>query len=143
MNLRITFFIIFQIIAWSIYLNSERDPSSPEMFSKSQMTVDILEQPNSKFASISDIDNPYKLVLRNDGFFTKINPDQSELNGLWDIDYDIPTIILKLPHGDFEYKILAESNQSIELELINGLDVIQAMNIDVDQPSKLFSTLNN
>lgn len=141
MNLRITFFIIFQIIAWSIYLNSESDPSSPEMFSKSQMIVDILEQPNSQFASINDSNNPYKLVLRNDGFFTKINSDQSELNGLWDIDYDIPTIILKLPQGNFEYKILAESNESIELELINGLDVIQAMTTNTDMPSKLFSTL--
>ncbi len=141
MNLRITFFIVFQIIAWSIYLNSESDPSSPEMFSKSQMIVNILEQPNSQFASINETNNLYKLVLRNDGFFTKINSDQSELNGLWDIDYDIPTIILKLPQGDFEYKILAESNESIELELINGLEVIQAMNNNTNIPARLFSTL--
>jgi len=142
MSLRITLFVVFQIIAWSIFLNSESDPSSPEGFSKSQKVVEILEQPNSQFASINNTNSLYKLVLRNDGFFTKINSDQTVSNGLWDINYDIPTIILKLPQGEFEYKILAESNESMELELIHDLEVIQAMNIKTNSPSKLFSTLD-
>ena len=141
MNLRITFFILFQIVAWSFYLNTESNPSEIEMLSKSQKTIEILEQPNSNFASIGDTNSPYKLVLRNDGFFTKINSDQTILNGLWDIDYNIPTIILKLPQGNFEYKILANSNESVRLELIDGYDVIQAMNRGSEQPPKLFSTL--
>lgn len=122
MRSRILFFMFFQIVAWWLYFHWDRNFVEPAV-SKSQKILQVVEVASTTPMQIRNGEEIYKLVLRNDGFFTKINLDRSIENGLWLLNYDIPSIILKSPVAEYKYRIIDDSDETLQLELINTHEI--------------------
>lgn len=80
----------------------------------------------------------YSLILRNDGFFTRLNADQTRESGLWKVDYTEHAIILIGPWGEHRYRILDEGNDQIQVSLIGSDELAGKM--DVKDRNMLFSS---
>lgn len=140
MKIRILMFFVFQVVAWSLYFNWDTAKSINFSSSQASKTLQVVEMGSIQEAStLSDNDLLYQLVLRTDGIFTKFNDDQSVENGVWRINYDIPSIILKSPQVDYKYRILQASDDQLQLELINYHEILEAKK-PKDESRTLFST---
>ena len=141
MKFRLTLFFVFQVVAWTTYFNWEATSSDQDIAGKTEKVLQVKEMSAGQFVSFGNQKELYKLILRDDGFFTKINTDQSVENGLWSVNHEIPSLILKSPNGNMKYRILNESSESIQVELMNQHELIQTNNVQ-ETERKLFSTIN-
>jgi hypothetical protein len=141
MKFRFTVFIVFQVFAWTTYFNWEPGTPDQDTDRKAEKIVEILEMSSSQFASYGSENELFRIILRNDGFYTKINNNKSVENGLWIVDYNIPSLVLKMPTGNQKYKILEDSPGRLQVELINAQKLIQVNKEDEKEP-KLFSSVN-
>ena len=73
-------------------------------------------------------DHTYRLDLRNDGIYTRRAGNQFLEAGLWHINYDIPSLILQAPGMEYRYRILGTTENTLEIELINTHEILQARN---------------
>jgi hypothetical protein len=141
MKFRLTLFFVFQVVAWTTYFNWETTSSDQDIAGTTEKVLQVKEMSAGQFVSFENHQAFYKLILRDDGFFTKINTDQSLENGLWAVNHEIPSLILKSPKGDMKYRILDKSGESIQVELMNNLEFIQTSNVQ-ETERKLFSSVN-
>ena len=130
-------FFIFQIIAWILFFNWEG--YRYQYNETSEKIIQVVENPVSRITANQSNLNMYQLVLRNDGFFTRINHDLTKENGIWSINYDIPSIIFKSSMGEYNYRILENSSESIQLELINAHEIVKDRKTNKDNTTTLFS----
>ena len=114
MKFRITLFFVFQVIAWTAYFNWESEVISPNAEGIAEKVVQVEEMSTNQFTSIKTQKELYNIILRNDGFFTKINTDKSLETGLWSVNYNIPSLVLKSAMGDQKYRILDKSYNGSE-----------------------------
>jgi len=133
MKFRITLFFVFQVIAWTAYFNWESDVISPDAEGIAEKVVQVEEMSANQFASIKTRKELYKIILRNDGFFTKINTDKSLETGLWYVNYNIPSLVLKTALDNQEYRILDNTEGVIQIELLNSEELLQASNTDIKE----------
>ena len=133
MKFRITLFFVFQVIAWTVYFNWESDVISADARGIAEKVVQVEEMSANQFASIKTQKELYKIILRNDGFFTKINTDKSLETGLWSVNYNIPSLVLKSALGDQEYRILDNTKGVIQIELLNSEELLQASNTEIKE----------
>jgi len=141
MKFRLTIFFIFQVVAWTVYFNWETSMDGQNITVRTEKVLQVEEMSASQFASLNTRKALYKIILRNDGFFTKINADQSVENGLWALDHAIPSLVLRSPAGNQKYRIIEDSPEFIQVELMNPHDLIQTKNIEEEEPT-LFSSVN-
>jgi hypothetical protein len=141
MKFRLTLFIVFQIVVWTTYFNWKSSTSDQDISGRMEKVLRVEEISAGEFVSIGNHQDLYKLILRDDGFFTKINKDQSVENGLWSVNYEVPSLILKSPRGNSKYRILNESGESVQVELMNQHEFIQTSNVQKSE-NKLFSSIN-
>jgi len=141
MKFRLTLFFVFQVVAWTTYFNWETFSSGQDISGKIEKVLQVKEMSAGQFVSFGNQKELYKLILRNDGFYTLINTDQSVENGLWVVNHEVPSLILKSPKGNLKYRILDESSESIQVELMNNLEFIQTSNVQ-ETERKLFSSVN-
>ena len=139
MRLRILFFLVFQVVAWTIYFNSGKTKDTGV-----QRTLQVKEiKGEDSNVRFNEIDS-YKLVLRNDGLFTKVMNDHVVESGLWSVNYDIPSLILKSPLKEYKYKIVKNDGTDLEIMLINQHEIEavaeKGNNKAID---KLFSSVKN
>jgi len=132
---------VFQVVAWTAYFNWGTSSGEMDLAGRIEKVLQVEEMSASQFASIETPKELHQLILRNDGFFTMINKDQSVENGLWTVNYEIPSLVLKSPHGDQKYRILEDSDEYLQVELMNVHEVIQTKNTQESEP-KLFSAIN-
>ena len=139
MRLRILTFLVFQVVAWTIYFNSGKKNDTGL-----QRTLQVKEiKGEASNIRINDIDS-YKLVLRNDGLFTKVLNDQVVESGLWSVNYDIPSLILKSPSKEYKFKIVKYNGADLEIMLINQHEVENVAERGTKKAmDKLFSTAKN
>ena len=128
MRLRITIFILFQVLAWTIYFNWESAPDDKVFSARYEKSIQVEEKVTGQFASASAPGSLFRLILRNDGFFTRINFDQSVENGIWSVDHKIPTLILKSAHGNRQYHIIDQSPELLQVELMGSEKYVKAEN---------------
>jgi hypothetical protein len=140
MKFRITLFIVFQVIAWTAYFNWESEVISPNAEGIAEKVVQVEEMSTSQFTSIKTQLELYNIILRNDGFFTKINTDKSLETGLWSVNYNMPSLVLKSAVGDQKYRILDNSKGVVQLELLNSEELLQASNTEIKERT-LFSSV--
>ena len=107
MRIRFISFIVFQVLAWTLYFSWEM-PGLVEKDAK-QKFLNVAEVSPKQVSIQADRENIYGLLLRNDGFYTRYNHDQTLENGLWKINYELPAIILITPRGEHQYHILSNS----------------------------------
>jgi len=130
---------VFQVVAWTIYFNSGKTKDTGV-----QRTLQVKEikgeDTNVRF---NEIDS-YKLVLRNDGLFTKVMNDHVVESGLWSVNYDIPSLILKSPAKEYKFKIVKYNGADLEIMLINQHEIENvAENGNKKAMDKLFSSVKN
>ena len=114
MRLRILLFLVLQVVAWSLYFKS-----GGESESGSQHTLQVREIKGGEAeVNINEIDS-YRLVLRNDGLFSKLIENKIVESGLWSVNYDIPSLILKSPLKEYKFKIVKFNGADLEIMLIN------------------------
>ncbi len=140
MKFRITLFFIFQVIAWTAYFNWESDVISSDAEGIAEKVVQVEEMSANQFTSIKTRKELYKIILRDDGFFTKINTDRSLETGLWSVNYNIPSLVLKSALGDQEYRILDNTKGVIQIELLNSEELLQASNTEIKERT-LYSSI--
>ena len=133
MKFRLTLFFVFQVLTWTAYFNWESEELSPETEGLAEKVVQVEEMSANQFASIRTRKDFYKIILRNDGFFTKVNNDKSMESGLWTVNYKVPSIVLKSAAGDQKYKILDNSKGVLQLELLNSEELLQANNTEIKE----------
>lgn len=141
MKFRLTLFFVFQVVAWTAYFNWDSGPGNQNLADMSEKELQVQEMSTNQFTSIEAGKELYKLILRNDGFFTRINKDESVENGLWTVNYDVPSLVLKLPGGNLKYRILENTDAFLQVELMNTHELIQTSNT-VENDRKLFSAIN-
>ncbi len=118
MRFRILLFLGFQVVAWTIYFNSGKVKDDGL-----QRTLQVKEiKGEESNVKMNQIDS-YKLVLRNDGLFTKVLNDQVVESGLWSVNYDIPSLILKSPSKEYKFKIVKYNGADLEIMLINQHEI--------------------
>lgn len=139
MRLRILVFLAFQVVAWTIYFNSGKKSETGL-----QRTLQVQEiKGDESNARINEIDS-YELVLRNDGLFTKVMDDQVVESGLWSVNYDIPSLILKSPSKEYKFKIVKYNGADLEIMLINQHELENvAQRGDKKAMDKLFSAIKD
>ena len=139
MRLRILFFLVFQVVAWTIYFNSGKTKDTGL-----QRTLQVKEiKGDDNSIRFNEIDS-YKLVLRNDGLFTKVMNDHVVESGLWSVNYDIPSLILKSPSKEYKFKIVKYNGADLEIMLINQHEIENvAENGNKKAMDKLFSSVKN
>jgi hypothetical protein len=138
MRARFVYFIIFQLVAWTFYFNWE-DSSIQESIT-SQKLVKVAEV-SSRNVSYGLSDNlNYELILRNDGFFTRLNAGRVQESGLWKINYEEPSIILTSAKGEYHYRILEQLNDRMEVRLVKYDDLTRKEKEDELDLSRLFSS---
>ena len=139
MRLRIFAFLVLQVVAWTIYFNSGKD-NNTGMFRALQVKEIKGEEVDAR---INGIDS-YELVLRNDGLFTKISNNQVVESGLWSVNYDIPSLILKSPSKEYKFKIVKYNGADLEIMLINQHEIeSMAERGNKKSMDKLFSSAKN
>jgi len=136
MRTRFIYFIIFQIIAWSFYFNWDYNTRNEGQTSRKILRV--AEISPSYVSHVIPDSQAYSLVLRNDGFFTRLNADQTWESGLWKIDYKEHAIVLIGPQGEHHYRILDEGNDRIQVSLVGSDELAGKM--DVKDRDLLFSS---
>jgi len=141
MKFRLTLFFVFQVVAWTTYFNVETTSTDQDIAGKTEKVLQVKDMSASQHVSFGKHSEFYKLILRDDGFFTKINTDKSVENGLWVVNYEIPSLILKSPEGNMKYRILDESCETIQVELMNNQELIQTSDVQ-ETERKLFSSVN-
>ncbi len=139
MKVRIVLFLIFQFFAWGLYLywGEDQGHNMPE---RSEKVLEVFEIPSAILTRTVVEERKFKLILRDDGIFTKINADRSTENGMWAVNYDIPSLILKSPGGDYKYRILNEQDEKFQIELINAHELARARNEKEESNRRLFSS---
>lgn len=140
MKFRLTLFFIFQVIAWTAYFNWGGQGTNPDADGIAEKVVQVEEMSANQFASLGIRKELYKIILRNDGFFTKINDDQTLESGLWSVNYTIPSLVLKSAIGDQKYRILDNSKDFLQLELMNSEEFLQASNTKIKEQT-LYSSV--
>jgi len=140
MKFRLTLFLVFQVVAWTAYFNWESEVMDPNAEGIAEKVVQVEEMSANQFASIGARMELYNIILRNDGFFTRINTDKSVENGLWSVNHSIPSLILKSPVGDQNFKILDNSKGVLQLELLNTEELLQANNTEIKERT-LYSSI--
>lgn len=118
MRTRFISFILFQLVAWILYFNWEipgEKKSDP-----AEVLLDVAEISPQNVSNSFAFKNNYQLILRNDGFFTKINQDQTFESGLWKVDYELPALVLTSPRGDNRYQIITNYNDRMHVREINS-----------------------
>jgi hypothetical protein len=113
MRTRFFSFIIFQLIAWTIYFKWEIPVVQQSM--RAEKSLEIAEISPQNVSNRFAYKNNYRLILRNDGFYTRINQDNTFESGLWKVNYDMPAIILSSPRGDNQYQIITNSNDKMNV----------------------------
>jgi hypothetical protein len=141
MKIRLIIFFVFQLIAWTVYFNWGTSIEEQKLAVMAERVLRIEEMSASQFASLNTRKQLYKLILRNDGFFTRINDDESVENGLWAVNHEIPSLVLMSASGNQKYRILGDSRDLIQLELMNPNELIQTNTMEEKEP-KLFSSIN-
>jgi hypothetical protein len=141
MVFRLTLFFVFQVVAWTTYFNWESSSSDQEIAAATEKVLQVKEMSTGQFVSVGNQEELYKLILRDDGIFTKVNKDQSHENGLWTVNYEVPSLVLKSPRGNFKYHILGETGSSIQVKLMNQHEFIQTNSVQKGE-TKLFSSIN-
>jgi hypothetical protein len=136
MRTRFIYFIVFQIIAWTFYFNWDYSTVQKPEFS--QKLIKVAEISPSYVTNEIRKDQNYELILRNDGFFTRLYTDQTQENGLWKINYEGPSIILTSPQGEYHYRILEQENDRILVRLIQSNEL--ARKEDEMKRNQLFSS---
>ena len=140
MKFRLTLFFVFQVVAWTAYFNWETEVINPDTEGIAEKVVQVEEMSVNQFTSISARKELYRIILRNDGFFTKVNDDKSLETGLWSVNYKIPSLVLKSAVGDQKYKILDNSKGVLQLELLNSEELLQASNTEIKERT-LYSSI--
>lgn len=140
MKFRLTLFFVFQIVAWTAYFNWESGIMDPNTESIAEKVVQVEEMSANQFASIDARKELYKIILRNDGFFTRINTDKSVESGLWSVNHNVPSLVLRSAVGDQKFKILDNSKGILQLELLNTEELLQANNTEIKERT-LYSSL--
>ena len=135
MKSRLLLFLVFQFFVWGFYFNWEKKDQIKASITLHE--VKVVEQDIGDLAVYGSlIHQDYRLILRNDGFFTRINPNQSTESGIWRINYDIPSIILKSPTKEYKYRILDENDDVIRITLMNSYEITEKLsNEDRIQPT--------
>ena len=119
MRSRILVFIVFQVVAWTLYFNWEGPANSRnELVSTSEKSWNVVEIQDNGGDGNHEIEMA-KLILRYDGLFTKVNSNESVEKGVWIIDHSEPAIILKSPSKIYKYKIVNYSDDGMMMELMN------------------------
>jgi len=142
MKLRITLFIVFQIVAWMTYFNWGTPGYDRGSVGTMEKALQVEEMSVGQFTSSTAQTDLYKIILRNDGFFTRINNDQSAEYGLWSIDHQVPSLVLRMPEGDQKFRILDASNETLLLQSLNSVEPIQVANAEPKEQT-LYSSLAN
>lgn len=137
MRLRILVFLILQIVAWSLYFKPGNETTAG-----SQNTLQVREiKGDDSENAINEIDS-YRLVLRNDGLFSKMIEGQIVESGLWSVNYDIPSLILKSPLTEYKFKIVKFNGADLEIMLINQHELRNITESGSKKSmEKLFSTI--
>jgi len=140
MKFRLTLFLVFQIVAWTAYFNMDTEVLDPNLEGFAEKVMQVEEMSANQFASIEARKELYKIILRNDGFFTRINNDESVENGLWSVNRDVPSLVLRSPVGSQKFKILDNSGNVLQLELLKTDELLQASNTEVKERT-LYSSI--
>lgn len=131
MRTRFISFILFQLIAWILYFNW--DMPGVNRPATAEMLLDVAEISPQNVSNSFAFKNNYKLILRNDGFFTRINQDQTFESGLWKVDYELPALILTSPKGDNHYQIITNYKERMHVREINtGTDYARNLTETID-----------
>ncbi len=133
MKFRLTLFLVFQIVAWTAYFNMDTGVLDPNIEGFAEKVVQVEEMSVNQFTSIEARKELYKIILRNDGFFTRINTDNSVETGLWSVNHDIPSLVLRSPVRSQNFKILDNSENVLQLELLNTDELLQANNTEKER----------
>ena len=141
MKIRLIIFFVFQLVAWNVYFNWGTSIEKQNFAAMAERVLRIEEMTVSQFASLNTHKQLYKLILRNDGFFTRINDDESVENGLWTVNHEIPSLVLMSASGNQKYRILGDSRDLVQVELMNPNELIQTKTMEEKEP-KLFSSIN-
>ena len=140
MKFRLTVFIVFQIVAWTAYFNMDTGVLDPNIEGFAEKIIQVEEMTTNQFASIETHKELYKIILRNDGFFTRVNTDKSVETGLWSVDRNIPSLVLRSPGGSQKFKILDNSGNVIQLELLKSDELLQANSREIKERT-LYSSI--
>jgi hypothetical protein len=137
MRSRFIVFILFQFVAWALYFNWEITSETDNSASQKIVQIEDFSPNNVTFRS--EDRNLYQLILRDDGIFTRIKSGQIVDNGLWKMDYEVPSIILASPKGEFHYQIIDNSDDRMQIKLINSNEIVNN-EVIVPNPDRLFSS---
>jgi len=136
MRSRFIAFILFQVISWTLYFNWEVSTEQKSFASLKMVRIEDISPRTVRFPSRNE--NLYRLILRNDGFYTRINADQTRENGLWKVDYDIPSIILASPAGELHYRIIDHTEDWMQVKQITAKEIVKN-ELNTTEPERLFS----
>ncbi|MBS0000210.1 MAG: hypothetical protein KFF73_14610 [Cyclobacteriaceae bacterium] len=139
MRLRFISFIVFQVVAWTLYFNWESPSSQKTAATEKHLEIAEISPRtvNNNFA----FENNYKLILRNDGFFIRINQDQTRQSGLWKIDHELPALLLTSPKGDHHYQIITSLNDKMHVrEIDTNEEFARNSMTESDNLNRLFSS---
>jgi hypothetical protein len=139
MRLRILFFVILQVVAWTLYFNSGKIDGS-----RAQRKLQVKEiKGEEKSIKINDIES-YALILRNDGLFSKLVDNRIVESGLWSVNYDIPSLILKSPANEYKFKIVKYNGADLEIMLMNHHEIRDVAELGNKKSiDRLFSAVKN
>jgi hypothetical protein len=137
MRSRFIAFILFQIIAWSFYFNWEVSSNRKMVTSVKMVQVEDISFRHVDFSSNDE--HRYQLILRNDGFYTRINRDRTRENGIWRVNYDIPSLILSSPNGDAHYQIIDNFEDYMQVKLLST-DELARNELNRTESDLLFSS---
>ena len=140
MKFRLTLFFVFQVVAWTAYFNWESGVVDPNTEGIAEKVVQVEEMSDNQFALMGARKELYNIILRNDGFFTRINTDKSVESGLWSVNHNLPSLVLRSPAGDQKFKILDNSKGVLKLELLNAEELLQANNQEIKEQT-LYSSI--
>jgi hypothetical protein len=138
MRTRFFSFIIFQLIAWTIYFKWEIPVVQQSM--RAEKSLEIAEISPQNVSNRFAYKNNYRLILRNDGFYTRINQDNTFESGLWKVNYDMPAIILSSPRGDNQYQIITNSNDKMNVRKIISSEEFTRNMDETNDLKRLFSS---
>jgi hypothetical protein len=130
-------FILFQVVAWAVYFNWEISSDTDSISSQKIVLVEDFSAHNVAFHSGNG--KRYQLILRDDGIYTRINDDRVVDNGLWKMDFDVPSLILASPNGEFHYQIINNADDWIQIKLINSNKIVHE-EVIIPNPDRLFSS---
>jgi hypothetical protein len=139
MRFRILVFLILQIAAWTLYFNTGKVDNT-----RSQRQFQVKEiKGEEKSIKINGIES-YSLLLRNDGLFTKLVDNRIVESGLWSVNFDIPSLILKSPAREYKFKIVKYNGADLEIMLMNHHEIRDVAELgNKKSMDRLFSSVKN